>query len=242
VLGGDVHALDVVDSTQAVLADLARAGAPEGTVVTARHQTAGRGRRGHHWWDAPGESLLCSVLLRPLVRAAQAPQLALVAGVAVTDALESVSVTARIRWPNDILVDGRKIAGILPEGASDPDGRLAHVLLGIGINLEQTDFPDEIAGRATSFRLVTGRTPDRDRMLDELLGAVDRHYRAWCREGFAAVSATWRRRSTTIGTQVRLPDGRDGLAMDVDADGALIVDVGRDEVIRLSSGELAWRP
>ena len=131
-----VHALDTTDSTQSEAQRLAAAGAPEGTVVTARHQEAGRGRRGHEWWDAPGQSLLASVLLRPPGPVTTAPQLSLVGGLAVADALAAAAgVDARIRWPNDLLVDGQKICGILAEAASDGAGRLQHVILGIGINL-----------------------------------------------------------------------------------------------------------
>ena len=179
-----VHALDVTDSTQSEAQRLAAAGAPEGTVVTALHQRAGRGRRGHDWWDVPGESLLASVLLRPRGPVTAAPQLSLVGGLAVADALVAVaSVPARIRWPNDLLVDGRKVCGILAEASSDSvgagAGRLHHVILGIGVNLAQTAFPEALADRATSLRLVTGRAPEAAAVLAAVLEQLGR---ASCRE------------------------------------------------------------
>ncbi|MGH7385562.1 MAG: biotin--[acetyl-CoA-carboxylase] ligase, partial [Candidatus Rokuibacteriota bacterium] len=156
-----IHALDRTDSTQSEVARLAAAGAPEGTVVTARHQRAGRGRRGREWWDAPGESLLVSVLLRPPSPPAVVPQLSLVGALAVVEAFALGGVTARIRWPNDLLIDARKVCGILAEASSGVSragtGILHHVILGIGINLNQTEFPESLAPRATSLRLVTGR-------------------------------------------------------------------------------------
>ncbi len=242
-IGCAVHALDTVESTQSVSARLASEGAPEGTVVTARHQTGGRGRRGHRWWDAPGESLLVSIVLRPPIATARVPQLSLVAGLAVTDALEMVAgVSGRIRWPNDVLVGGWKICGILPEAVSAGEGRLGHVLLGIGINVNQTAFPGELEGRATSLRLVTGRGYAPGLLLPALLEALGRRYREWLAGGFARLRDEWRRRSSTIGERVRTADGRDGVAVDVAEDGALLIDTGDGVLTRVVSGSLGDDP
>jgi BirA family biotin operon repressor/biotin-[acetyl-CoA-carboxylase] ligase len=238
-IGHVIHALDEVESTQAVAAGLARAGAPEGTVVTARHQTAGRGRRGRAWWDAPGQSLLVSVLLRPPRPAAQAPQLSLVAGVAVAEALEqAASVAARLRWPNDVLVDGRKIAGILLDAASSGGAGLDHAILGIGINVAQRSLPEGLERRATSLRLATGATPDPGILLQRLLGCLDRRYREWLDRGFEAARALWRARAATLGETVTVPDGRSGTAEDLDADGALLVRTADGALSRV----LVWNP
>ena len=234
-----VHALDVTDSTQIEAQRLAAAGAPEGTVVTALHQRAGRGRRGHDWWDAPGQSLLASVLLRPPGPVTTAPQLSLVGGLAVADALVAVtSVPARIRWPNDLLVDGRKVCGILAEAASDGvgAGRLHHVILGIGVNLAQTAFPEALADRATSLRLVTGRVPDADAVLAAVLEHLARHYDAWRAGGFAALRAAWLERSTLPGQPVRLPDGSDGVGVDVGDDGILVARAADGRLVHIVSG------
>lgn len=238
VIGCTVHALGDVESTQAELARLAGEGAPEGTVVTARHQRAGRGRRGRFWWDAPGESLMLSVLLRPPAPAAQAPQLSPVGAVAVCDALEATSgVEARIRWPNDVLLGGRKVCGILPEAVSGPGGRLAHVILGVGINVNQDRFPGDLNGRATSLRLATGTRQDTSRLLEAVLDALDRRYAEWLAGGFAAVRDAWRRRSVTLGQRVMLPEGGGGVAVDVDEEGALLVRVADGGLRRVVSGE-----
>jgi BirA family biotin operon repressor/biotin-[acetyl-CoA-carboxylase] ligase len=239
-----VHALDVTDSTQTEAQRLAAAGAPEGTVVTALHQRAGRGRRGHDWWDAPGQSLLASVLLRPTGPVTAAPQLSLVGGLAVADALVAVaSVPARIRWPNDLLVDGRKVCGILAEAASDgagaSAGRLHHVILGIGVNLAQTAFPEALADRATSLRLVTGRAPEADVVLAAVLEQLGRHYETWRAGGFAALRAAWLERSTLPGQPVRLPDGSDGVGVDVGDDGILVARAGDGRLVHIVSGGTA---
>lgn len=228
-----MHRFDVVDSTQSTLARLAREGAPDGTVVTARHQTGGRGRRGRAWWDAPGESLLLSVLLRPAVPASNVSQLSLVAALAVTDALAAAGVVGRIRWPNDVLVGGSKISGILPDAVCGTDGRVEHAIVGIGINLDQRSFPPELAGQATSLRLLTGRAHDPARVEAAVLTALHVRYDAWLSGGFGALRDAWRSRSSTIGTRVGLPDGGDGVAVDVDRDGALLVDVGGGTLTRV---------
>jgi BirA family biotin operon repressor/biotin-[acetyl-CoA-carboxylase] ligase len=232
-----VHALDTTDSTQSEAQRLGAAGAPEGTVVTARHQRAGRGRRGHDWWDAPGQSLLVSVLLRPAGPVTTAPQLSLLGGLAVAEALATVAaVPARIRWPNDLLVEGRKICGILAEAASDGAGRLHHVILGIGINLAQTAFPAALADRATSLRLVTGRAPEADLVLAVVLEHLARRYDAWRAGGFAALRAAWLQRSTLPGQTVRLSDGSDGVGIDVGDDGILRARAADGRVVHIVSG------
>ncbi len=238
LVGCRVHSLGEVESTQSELARLASEGAPEGTVVTAQHQRAGRGRRGHHWWDEPGASLLFSVLLRPTGPPSRVPQLSLVGGLAMAEALEGVAgLATRIRWPNDVLVDGRKICGILPEAASDTAGRLRHVLLGIGINLNQRDFPEDIRERATSLRLLTGRVHAADVLLPIVMEALDRRYAEWRAGGFAALREAWRQRATLAGQPVRLADGREATAVDVEDDGALLVRTDAGRLMRVVSGE-----
>jgi BirA family biotin operon repressor/biotin-[acetyl-CoA-carboxylase] ligase len=242
LLGRVIHRLREVDSTQAELARLADRGAPEGTVVSAEHQTRGRGRLGRRWLDAPGESLLVSILLRPAVEPARAPQLSLVAAVAVVDALQAgPGVRALIRWPNDVLLDGRKACGILLE-ASTTGARLQDVLLGIGLNVNQTDFPPEIRDRATSLRLVTGLPQDRDALLERLLDALDDRYAEFRARGFAGVRGEWLRRAATIGQRVRAPGGDEGVAVDLDEDGALLVRGDGGAVIRIASGEPLHAP
>ena len=236
-----VHALDTTDSTQSEVQRRAAAGAPEGTVVTARHQRAGRGRRGHDWWDAPGQSLLASVLLRPGGPVTTAPQLSLVGGLAVADALAAAAaVPARIRWPNDLLVDGRKICGILAEASADAGGagagKLHHVILGIGVNLAQTAFPPTLADRATSLRLVTGRAPEVHLVLAAVLEQLARHYESWRAGGFAVVRAAWLERSTLPGQIVRLPDGSDGIGVDVGDDGMLRARAADGRLVQIVSG------
>jgi BirA family biotin operon repressor/biotin-[acetyl-CoA-carboxylase] ligase len=207
-------------------------------VVTARHQRAGRGRRGRSWWDEPGDSLLCSVLLRPHVAAATAPQLSLVGALAVTDALRSAAgVDSRIRWPNDVLVGGRKVCGILPEAVTGAGGEVEFVMLGIGLNVNQEGFPADLGEGAISLRLATGRRHAPERLLEAVLEALDRHYATWRVGGLAPLRESCRERLATLGRPVALPDGTQGTAIDVDADGALLVRTAAGALRRVVSGE-----
>jgi len=236
VVGHTIHNFETVDSTQAVLAHLAADRVLEGTVVVARHQTAGRGSHGRWWWDAPGESLMFSVLLRPTVPIARAPQLSLVSGVAVVDAFRACChVDARIRWPNDVLIDGKKVCGVLPEALSSADGRVSHVLLGIGINVDQRAFPSELRNTATSLLLATGVAHDHARLLSATLADLDRRYGEWLRSGFADLRLEWRKRAGMLGQRVHMRDGGEGIAIDVDDTGALLIDAGRGALTRVVS-------
>jgi BirA family biotin operon repressor/biotin-[acetyl-CoA-carboxylase] ligase len=239
IVGRQVIALDDVDSTQSELARLADADAPQGTVVTARHQRQGRGRQGRAWWDEPGQSLLLSVLLRPPVPAAQAPQLSHVAALAVADALGGIGVAAGIRWPNDVVIGGRKMGGILPDAVTDGAGRLRHVLLGIGLNLNQTAFPGPLAATATSLRLATGREHDPTAVLAGLLDALDARYTRYLAGGFAGLRADWRRCAVSLGTMVTTPAGLLGAAEDISPEGALLVRLDDGRLMPLWSGEIA---
>jgi BirA family transcriptional regulator, biotin operon repressor / biotin---[acetyl-CoA-carboxylase] ligase len=232
---GRVVRLGRVESTQSVAFALAAEGAADGTVVVADSQAAGRGRRGHVWLDEPGASLLVSIVLRPRLETARLPLLSLAAGVAVADALAEVAgLVPRLKWPNDVLVGGRKIAGILLESRVGP---APLVVLGIGVNLAQRAFPPELDGRATSVALETAGDADREALLGALLEALDRQCDGLERGAFAEARHRWRALSETLGRTV-LIDGVSGVAIDIDDDGALVVADG-DQRRRVVAGEIA---
>ena len=237
-LGHITHRLGAVASTQGEAAVLAAAGASEGTVVTATHQSAGRGRRGREWLDAPGESLLMSIVLRPPIPPAAAPQLSLVAAVAVVDALGAAGVTATIRWPNDVMVAERKICGMLPEAATTRQGTLEHVILGIGLNVNQRDFPGPIRALATSARIETGRAHAVEEMLGAVLSALDGWYARFLEGGLGALLPAWLGRSQSIGRHTRAADGREGVAVGLADDGALLLRTDSGETVRVVAGEV----
>jgi len=234
-----VHSLGEVVSTQAEAARLAAEGAPEGTVVTAAHQSAGRGRRGREWLDVEGESLLMSIVLRPLIPPGLAPQLSLVAGVAVVDALRGAGVKAAIRWPNDVMAGTRKICGILPEAVTTREGTLEHVILGIGLNVNQRGFPAAIRARATSMRIETGRKHAVDLMRDAVLAALDGWYQRFVEAGLGALLPAWLERAQGIGGRARSADGSEGTVVGLASDGALLLRTDGGETVRVVAGEIA---
>lgn len=212
--------LPVVDSTQRVAFELAERGAPDGSVVVAATQTAGRGRRGRSWRDAPGESLLASIIVRPRLAVRDLPKLSLATAVAVGEAIEAVgSLRVRLKWPNDVLVGRRKIAGILLESRL---AATALVVVGIGINLGQPAFTGDLADVATSVMLETGRVVAPETMLSAVLAAFDAWRGRLESEGFAPVRARWLDVADTIGRSFAA-DGRPGVAVDLDPDGALVL-------------------
>ena len=240
----DVRWLARVDSTQQVARDLARAGAPEGTAVVAEEQTAGRGRLGRTWHSPPGENLYCSVVLRPPRAPGEVPQIALVAGIAVAAAVEEA--TGRrpaIKWPNDVLLDGKKVAGILTEMESELD-RVHHVIAGIGVNLNTRRFPRELRDKASSLLLLTERPVDRARFAAAMLAALEARYRRYLNAGFAGVREEWESYSCLTGTDVRVvgPGGETtGRVLGLDDDGALRLRAGDGAVVRVVAGEVTVR-
>lgn len=227
--------LDEVTSTQSVAFELAADGVPDGTVVVADHQTAGRGRRGRGWYDEPGANLLFSIVLRPRLELARLPTLSLTAAVAVAEALAEVAaLPARLKWPNDVLVEGRKIAGILLESRTDG---APLVVLGLGVNVGQRSFPSDVAAGATSIALMSGRALARDVVLAAVLGRFGEWRARLEADGFAPVRERWLALADTIGRVVSI-DGIRGTAVELDADGALIVAAGAVRH-RVVAGELA---
>lgn len=225
--------LGVVDSTQSRAFALAADGAPDGTIVVADVQTAGRGRRGRAWRAEPGTSLLASVLLRPRLPVSELPLLSLTAAVAVAETLTEAGVAARIKWPNDILARGRKVAGILLESRL---GLETVVVVGVGVNLGQREFPADLTNRATSVLLETGRAPDAEAFLEGLRTRFVEWRARLAAQGFDPVRARWRAMSETLGATVSI-DGIVGVARELDADGALVV-VDGARVHRIRAGEV----
>jgi BirA family biotin operon repressor/biotin-[acetyl-CoA-carboxylase] ligase len=171
------------DSTNAVAMRLGEAGEPHGAVVVAEEQTAGRGRAGRSWTSEKSTGIYCSVLVRPPISPVQAPLLTLVAGLAARDAAaEDLAALPDIRWPNDLLVDGRKFCGILTEMHAEPD-RVHFAVVGIGINVNQTKMPEQLADTATSLRIETGKFHSRLELLIRLLRHLDRYYNQFIIEG-----------------------------------------------------------
>jgi BirA family transcriptional regulator, biotin operon repressor / biotin---[acetyl-CoA-carboxylase] ligase len=195
------------DSTNTVAMRLGESGEPHGTVVVAEEQTAGRGRAGRSWTSEKSAGIYCSILLRPPIPPAHAPLLTLLAGLAARDAAtEDLDMLPDIRWPNDVLVGGRKFCGVLTEMHAEPD-RVHYAVVGIGINVNQTKMPDQLADAATSLRIETGKAHSRLELLIRLLRHVDRYYNQFIADGalpilrrFAEVSSYFKGKRVRITT------------------------------------------
>jgi BirA family biotin operon repressor/biotin-[acetyl-CoA-carboxylase] ligase len=179
------------ESTNNIALELAAAGAEHGTVVVAEEQTAGRGRLGRVWYSEKSSGIYASVILRPPLAPAAAPVLTLMAGVAAQQAVSSTTgLAVDIRWPNDLLVNGKKVCGILTEMSAELD-RLHAVVLGLGINVNHTQMPRELQLIATSLRLEANRIISRSKLFVTLLREMERYYRLLLREGNKAITERW---------------------------------------------------
>ena len=217
--------LDEAGSTNDEARERATAGAPDGTVVWARRQSAGRGRRGRAW-DSPPGNLYLSVILRPACAARHVAQLSFVAALATIDLVDArLPGRARCKWPNDILVEGAKVAGVLLESALGAHGRVDWVVLGIGVNL--ASHPG-IEGPVPSTSLAAAGAPPLApaEALSLLLAALARRRQEWETQGFAAVRRAWLDRAHGLGRPVTVANGRErltGVFAGLDADGALVL-------------------
>lgn len=213
-----------VSSTQDLAREILQSPPVQIRAVVAEHQTAGRGRHGNRWLDIPGESLLMTLLL-PLQpqEVAQAGHLAFVMALAVADALRAqTGLSVRFKWSNDVLVNKRKIAGILVETAYDAHQQ-PWALVGVGINLLQRDFPTEIRGKAASVMLETGRSPAVEPLAQEVLRCADAWMQTWRQKGFQSIISIWQQSDSTPGHLYRLPSGEVGMAQGVTDEGMLLL-------------------
>ena len=237
--------LPQVDSTNDYVRKLAAQGAPHGAVALSDHQTGGHGRRGRSFLSPPGVGLYLSILLRPECPPTQLMHLTCAAGVAMCDAIEkSVGFRPGIKWTNDIVYEKRKLGGILTELRLDPRGLVDYAIVGIGINCCQSpqDFPPEIREVAGSLAMVTGQTVDRFRVAAAELDSLYAMSRGLLEP--EAMLTQYRKDCVTLGQEVSLVRGeevRHGRALDVDAEGALVVQFADGHTEAVNSGEVSVR-
>lgn len=234
-----------VGSTNDLAKEGARAGALHGATWVCEEQTGGRGRQGRSWVSPSGENLLFSLLLRPACRHERVPLTAIVAGVCVAESLVSFGLPARLKWPNDVLIDGRKIAGILVEAVTR--GRtLEAVVVGIGLNVHSRKWPTDIEARATSCALEAERVaerggkirvPDRGEILADVLARMDREVEDVLARGLGLMHARLAALDALVGVRVRT-DHETGIARGIDDEGRLVVE--REDGVRTTwvSGEV----
>jgi len=222
---------------------LAANGAAEGVVVRVLHQSAGRGRQNRVWSGTRGDCLMFSIILRPELKATDASVWTLVAGLGVCRALSRfVEGPVHVKWPNDIIADGRKICGILSEQSAAGE-YVRHLVTGIGVNVNQDAFAAELQDKAVSMRMLTGMVPDTDAVLAAILSELDVLYARFTGEGFAALMDAYNKVCVNVGAEVQVLRARDtllGVARGVDADGCLLVETPGG-LVRVFSGEASVR-
>ncbi len=245
----DVRCFEEVGSTNTEMMEAARAGAPEGVVMVADHQQAGRGRLGRAWSAAPGTSLLVSVLLRPTLPAEEVPLVNTAAGLAAADAVEaSAGFRPRLKWPNDLVVSGtgeggvdRKLAGMLSESSPSVDGGPPAVVVGIGFNVTAGAYPGDLAAQAIACEEEAGRPVDRAELLTAFLEALERRYSVLLAGGAEATLEAYRADSATLGRRVRveLASGVvEGVAGRLTGNGELVVTADDGKDMRVSAGDV----
>ncbi len=248
---GELFYAKAMTSTNAVLKDAARAGAAKGSLALCEMQTKGKGRLGREWTATEGENLLHSLLLCPALPLEQAPLCTLAAAVAMAEAMEETvpELAPRIKWPNDIVLSGRKCAGILSELAADMDG-LQFIVMGVGVNVNQRVFPGELQTTATSLLLerekAIGPAPaiDRRQLLCRYLARMEQALTALETQGLPGILPGYTARSVTLGARVRVIGATEeflGHARAVDATGALLVEDESGAVRRVFSGDVSVR-
>ncbi len=249
-IGARLIYLETTSSTNDVADSLAFDGAAHGTTVVAEAQQSGRGRMGRTWFSPPGAGLYVSVVLRPeelgdrATSASLASRVSLTAGVAVAEAIRAATgLAVAIKWPNDLVVDRRKLCGILAEASSSAEA-VRHVILGYGINLQPAAYPPDLVNRATSLEGELGRPVDRAAVLAESLACLADWLSDGTQASFARMLERWRALSpSSRGAEVEVvqPGGTrtTGRTAGIDTDGALLVSVG-DAVERVIAGEVRW--
>ena len=244
MIGSRLVCLGTTASTNSDAFRLAEEGAVEGTVVIADTQSGGKGRMGRVWSSPSGVNLYCSVVLRPTIKPYQAPQLTFLSAVAVARAIElATALKPEIKWPNDVLIRGAKVAGLLNEMSAETDG-INFVILGIGVNLNMgaTQFPADLRSPATSLMLEQGRPVSRAQFAAVMLNELDRLYGDFLSHGFGPVREEWQQRCNAKGREVRVSDGGadtvQGVFNGIDSDGALLVLLQNGTVERILSGDV----
>jgi BirA family transcriptional regulator, biotin operon repressor / biotin---[acetyl-CoA-carboxylase] ligase len=245
-MGRVIHYFQTIDSTNSKAYQLALGGAKEGELVIAESQEKGRGRLGRHWFSPPFLNLYLSVILRPKIPPQQASLITLMAAVATADAIRKFTgLVPLIKWPNDILLRDRKVAGLLNEIHSEMD-RIHFIILGIGVNLNVDGkmFPKEVRTLATSLKKEMGQTISRKVFLRLLLQELEGWYTIFLEEGAASMLKAWRDRAQIKGRRVKVHSfGKTlvGVAVDVDSDGALILETADGERKRIVAGDVEYK-
>lgn len=237
----EIHHLRETVSTNITAKQLAAGGAPEGTLVVSETQTGGKGRLGRNWFSPFGEGIYISLILKPAISPAEAPKITLMTAVAMAEALHSgTGLYISIKWPNDILISGKKTAGILTEISTEMDA-VDYVVIGVGLNVNIASFPQEIRENATSLLIETGKVHSRSSLMRDFLKWFENYYELFQRADFEPILNRWRQFSQIAGRRISVETigGMTiGRALDIDRDGFLMVEDNGGQIHRIYSGDI----
>ena len=240
IFGKKIVYHETISSTMDAAFQLALEKAPEGTVVCAETQTKGRGRLGRTWISPKGKGICLSVILRPKLSPLEVAKLTLLAAVGVCEALQKITnLQPSIKWPNDLLIDGKKCAGILTELSAETD-RVKFVIVGIGVNVNTAK--NSLPSTATSLKEETRQEHSRIKIFQEILRELEHWYLRLGEEGFSPVVQRWKELSVTLNQRVRVSDANgfvEGLAIDIDQDGGLLIRRDTGVIVKKMAGDVA---
>lgn len=242
-MGKRIKYVDELDSTQTTAKQLVAAGAAEGTVVIAEHQTQGKGTRGKAWHSPKGKGIWMSIVLKPPIPALYISQLTLLSAVALCRTInKQLGLNIGVKWPNDLLIDGKKVSGILLESSSEDD-RLRYVIAGVGIsvNITKDDFPKELHDKATSLQIETGERIAREQLLCAFLTQFEQLYELYLDKGFAPIKSLWEALSVSLDRPIEVHSAFgfiSGIAKGLDETGALLVTEDDGQVKKIFSGDV----
>jgi len=244
-LGKTIHCYDAVESTNLLAIEMAQQGASEGTVILAEQQLSGRGRGNRSWHSPAGVGVYCSIVLRPKTAPSKGQLITLMASVSIVKAITlKTGLLPRVKWPNDILINDRKVAGILLESRVS-GGQMDYAVIGFGINVnnDSVDLPENIRGRASSLLMELKKPVDRGTLVMEIFSELERIYDRFQREDFPVILEQYRHYSSTLGQRVRIwqkDEATEGVAVDLTEDGGLLLKVEGSEQIVVHAGDIEY--
>ena len=242
-LGRTIYYYDAVESTNLLAIELAQQGTPHGTVVLADQQFSGRGRGTRTWHSPAGVGIYCSAVLRPTTPPAKAQLITLMAGVSIVKAIAlCTGLSPRVKWPNDILINDKKVAGILLESMISGT-QIGHSVLGFGVNVNNgpADLPENPRMQVSSLLMEQKEPVDRITLLIEIFSELERLYHIFEHKDFPIILEQWRRYSSTLGQRVRIwhkDEATEGIALDLTEDGGLLVRLEGEKQIIIHAGDV----
>ena len=244
-MGRSIYYFNSIDSTNKKAKEVAQ-DEQEGTVIIAEEQTAGKGRMGRSWVSPKGKGIWMSLILKPTMEPMKVPKLTLIGAAAVHKALENMKIKAQVKWPNDVLIDGKKICGILTEMSGELN-MVNYVIMGIGINvnLDEKDIPDQLKDKATSLKISTGKEINRKELTANILNEFEKLYISFKeKDQMNEVLKICRENSILLGEEVKIIRGNDvriGKAIDINENGELLIKFEGDKVESIIAGEVSLR-